>query len=148
MNKKVVIFDIDGTLADIEHRRGYVRSKPKNWPAFEAGIPNDGRMERTIDTLNDMVKSGDWYIILASGRGEESRLETVKWLKKNLIHYDELLMRPEKDYRRDDIIKQEILDDIRSRGMEPVIVFDDRQQVVDMWRRNGLIVHQVAEGNF
>jgi hypothetical protein len=26
-----VIFDIDGTLADPEHRRHYVRVKPKNW---------------------------------------------------------------------------------------------------------------------
>ena len=28
------------------------------------------------------------------------------------------------------------------------MVFDDRQQVVDMWRANGLTCFQVAEGNF
>jgi len=27
-------------------------------------------------------------------------------------------------------------------------VFDDRQQVVDMWRDNGLTVFQVADGDF
>ena len=27
-------------------------------------------------------------------------------------------------------------------------VFDDRQQVVDMWRDNGLQVFQVADGDF
>lgn len=37
----LVVFDIDGTLANIEHRLDYVRSKPKNWKAFDAGIPND-----------------------------------------------------------------------------------------------------------
>jgi hydroxymethylpyrimidine pyrophosphatase-like HAD family hydrolase len=37
----LICFDIDGTLANIEHRLDYVRSKPKNWKAFDSGIPND-----------------------------------------------------------------------------------------------------------
>ena len=28
------------------------------------------------------------------------------------------------------------------------MVFDDRQQVVDMWRQNGLTTFQVAQGDF
>jgi len=28
------------------------------------------------------------------------------------------------------------------------MVFDDRQQVVDMWRQNDLTCFQVADGNF
>ena len=42
----LVVFDIDGTLAKIDHRLGFVRSKPKNWKAFDAGIPND-KVRRT-----------------------------------------------------------------------------------------------------
>jgi predicted kinase len=51
-------------------------------------------------------------------------------------------MRPFKDYRTDHIVKQEMLDGLRARGFEPFLIFDDRQQVVDMWRRNGLFVLQ------
>ena len=29
-----------------------------------------------------------------------------------------------------------------------VTIYDDRQQVVDMWREEGLTAFQVAEGNF
>jgi hypothetical protein len=47
----------------------------------------------------------------------------------------------------DDALKQHWLDN--SIGADNVFaVFDDRQQVVDMWRDNGLTVFQVAEGDF
>ena len=35
MNKKsICIFDIDGTLANCDHRLHYIKNKPKNWEAF------------------------------------------------------------------------------------------------------------------
>jgi hydroxymethylpyrimidine pyrophosphatase-like HAD family hydrolase len=35
---KTIVCDIDGTVANIEHRRQYVATKPKNWKAFNAGM--------------------------------------------------------------------------------------------------------------
>ena len=67
---------------------------------------------------------------------------------KPLPPYDALFMRAEGDSRRDSIVKQEIFDtDVRDRW-RVVGVFDDRQQVVRMWRGLGLTVFQVAEGDF
>ena len=37
---------------------------------------------------------------------------------------------------------------IRKDGYEPFLVFDDRQRVVDMWRRNGIQCCQVAPGDY
>lgn len=37
-----IIFDIDGTLADIAHRRHHVETKPKNWSAFQVAAHLDG----------------------------------------------------------------------------------------------------------
>ena len=56
-------------------------------------------------------------------------------------------MRPQKHlYMADNDFKQLVLDDI---GVDNVaMVFDDRQQVVDMWRKNGLTTIQVADGDF
>ena len=73
---------------------------------------------------------------------------TLKWLADHEIPFDDIYMRAEKDYRSDDIIKSELLDQILNDGYEPVMVFDDRDQVVKMWRERGLICAQVAEGNF
>ena len=50
----------------------------------------------------------------------------------------------------DDELKQHWLDtlfpDDKKNGI--LCVFDDRQKVVDMWRRNGVTCFQVDDGNF
>jgi hypothetical protein len=148
----LVVFDIDGTLANIEHRLDYVRSKPKNWKAFDAGIPNDKVNEpvaaifRTFLTRVGLGNAVD--IVLASGRNERSRQATEDWLYENgLIGYQKLYMRKADDFRGDDIVKQEILADIvRDFGRKPDMVFDDRPRVVRMWRRNGIFVFDVYQG--
>jgi phosphoglycolate phosphatase-like HAD superfamily hydrolase len=143
----LICFDIDGTLVNIEHRLDYVRCKPKNWAAFDAGIPNDKVNEPVAEVLRQMAKTRN-TIILASGRNERSRQATVDWLRnKGLNMYQKLYMRKADDFRADDIVKQEILDEIiRDYGKKPDMVFDDRPRVVRMWRDNGIFVFNVYQG--
>jgi phosphoglycolate phosphatase-like HAD superfamily hydrolase len=143
----LIVFDIDGTLANIEHRLDYVRCKPKNWAAFDAGIPND-KVNKPVAEVFDTMVMGGHNVILASGRNERSRQATEDWLRKNGFgHYDKLYMRKADDFRSDDIVKQEILDEIiRDYGRKPDMVFDDRPRVVRMWRDNGIFVFNVYQG--
>jgi hypothetical protein len=62
--------------------------------------------------------------------------------------YEQLRMRPVGDYRDDAVLKEQWLNEARVLGKAPDIVFDDRQRVVDMWRRNGITCCQVAPGDF
>lgn len=143
----LVVFDIDGTLANIEHRLDYVRSKPKNWKAFEAGIPHDGVNEPVAEIFYDLSDAGH-DIVLASGRNESSRIATQDWLLSNgLVGWQKLYMRAADDYRSDDIVKREILDCIvADYGCKPDMVFDDRPRVVKMWRDAGIFVFDVYQG--
>lgn len=145
----LVCFDLDGTLANIEHRLGYVRTKPKNWRAFEAGIPNDLVNEPVARVFLSMAAS-DYNndIILASGRSETSRAATADWLERNgLGHYQKLYMRKAGDYRGDDIVKQEILDQIiADYGKKPDLWIDDRPRVVQAIRERGVFVMDVYQG--
>lgn len=141
------IFDIDGTIADLTHRRKWIETKPKNWKAFEAGMSDDKPMWHVIGALKALKKAG-YCIVLCSGRGEQNRSVTEKWLFEYDITYDDLYMRAKGDYRADDIVKEELLDRILADGWNPLMVFDDRQRVVDMWRRRGIPCAQVAEGDF
>ena len=136
-----VIFDIDGTIADLTHRLHYVTTKPKNWPAFNKAISNDVPIWQVIEILFSLKNDG-WRIILCSGRSEDSRQDTIDWLIDYGIwdKVESLYMRKSKDYRADNIIKEELLDQILIDGFVPVLVFDDRKRVVDMWRRRGLFV--------
>jgi hypothetical protein len=172
---KAIICDIDGTLADIAHRRHYVATKPKNWRAFNAAMHLD-ELNRDVAWLVRAMWSYDYLqgdegaeaqpkIVLASGRGEEQRLVTTDWLLEHdifpevtdpnytyprfpLFTYERLYMRPAGDNRSDVIVKREILDQIRSDGFDPFMALDDRDGVVAMWREAGLRCLQVAPGNF
>ena len=145
-----IICDIDGTVADLTHRRHYVTSKPKNWPAFNARAKHDTVIEPVAQTIRDLKKNH--RVIFVSGREGTAALRatTQDWLLKHRIAElgDYVFMRRAGDYRTDDIVKEEILDDLIARGFKPQLAFDDRDRVVAMWRRRGLICAQVAEGNF
>jgi hydroxymethylpyrimidine pyrophosphatase-like HAD family hydrolase len=144
----LVVFDIDGTLANIEHRLDYVRSKPKNWKAFDAGIPNDKKNPPVAEMFRLITRDAGHNVVLASGRNERSRTATEDWLELNgLGNYERLYMRKADDFRSDDIVKREILDEIiADYGRKPDMVFDDRPRVVRMWRDNCIFVFNVYQG--
>jgi hypothetical protein len=87
-------------------------------------------------------------IVLCSGRPDTYRQDTEEWLDRHKIKRGALYMRKGGDYRDDSIVKAELLERIRRDGWNPMLVIDDRQRVVDMWRENGLMCLQCAPGNF
>jgi hypothetical protein len=146
---EIVVFDIDGTLANVDHRRQFVASRPKNWAAWNAGMKNDTVNEDILWMLNQFRWADiSNQIILCSGRGEETREVTEQWLEDNGIRFEALFMRKAKDYRKDSIVKVELLQQIREQFGEPFLWFDDRTQVVDAIRAEGIRVLQVAPGDF
>ena len=143
-----IIVDLDGTLADCGHRRHYLNEIPPNWNNFLENMGQD-EVVYPIAQLLDMYRDRGVQIILCSGRGEEYRDKTDKWLIDNEIFYDYLLMRPMNDSRPDEVIKKEILDHkIRPLGYNILFCLDDRQKIVDLYRAEGLLVFQVAPGDF
>lgn len=188
------IFDLDGTLADLKHRRHFVQFQngspvlvngtpaiyrgpnpsiegdyfvefPFNgsgfwsydpndiefkpdWDAFHAACVDDTPIDAIIDVLA-YVRHNESDVWIWSGRMSTVSAETFRWLQDHHIRFDQLKMRPAGDYTPDDQLKESWL-----HAMSPedrarlVMVFDDRQRVVDMWRRNGVVCAQVALGDF
>ena len=147
---KIVIFDLDGTLALINKRRD-ISTKDNgkfDWDVFfdPKNIDLDTPNQPVID-MAKMLSSQGHPIWILSGRSDVTHQATIDWLNKHGVWFDHLIMRPKKlHFTKDSDLKQMWLDDI---GVDNVaMVFDDRQQVVDMWRDNGLTVFQVADGEF
>ena len=148
MDKKV-IFDLDGTLALIDKRRDLATKDGKmDWDVFfdpdniDLDIPND-----VVVSMAKMLSSQGHPIWILSGRSDVTHQATVDWLNKHDIWFDHLVMRPQNHlYMPDNDLKQMWLDSIGKDNV--AMVFDDRNQVVDMWRKNGLTTFQVADGNF
>lgn len=146
--KKAVIFDIDGTLADISHRRPYLMGERPDWRKFNDEMGADLPNIPVVELYKTLWDSGKYDLILTSGRYEASRKLTENWLFWNNIPFSKIYMRKNGDTRADFIIKQEFLTDIENVGAEILFAVDDRQQVVDMWRRNGIVCLQCDEGKF
>lgn len=147
LDHNCVIVDIDGTLANCDHRREFVTCTPKNWKEFNARMSDD-TPHKEIDRLVRNLNHNGWKIVLCSGREAVYRDVTTAWLKKWCVPFHALYMRAEKDYRGDDVVKSELLDKILADGFKPWLAIDDRQRVVDMWRARGIVCLQCAAGDF
>lgn len=133
----VYLVDIDGTVAIKGDRDIYDGSKAH------------------LDTINEdvaavvrILSSRGNRIIYMSGRSDEFREVTERWLMRSALPVDGLHMRAAGDHRKDSIVKHELFDKHIRHTHHVRGVFDDRNQVVEMWRAIGLTVFQVAEGNF
>ena len=149
IDKKIVIFDLDGTLALIDKRRE-ISTKDNgkmDWVKFfDPDMVDLDDPNTPVITMANLLSS-QYRIWILSGRSDVTKDATLDWLRKHNVTFDHLQMRPQDHlYMPDNLLKQIWLDSIGKDNV--AMVFDDRQQVVDMWRSNGLTTFQVAEGDF
>lgn len=143
-----IIVDLDGTLCNTEHRQKFMDQKPKNWKSFFAGIPLDPANRWCGDLVNTYYAREKTQVVFCSGRPDDYKKQTVVWLEQHGFNSEFLYMRRRGDFRRDDIVKEIILDFEILPRYRVLFAVDDRQQVVDMWRRRGIIALQCAKGDF
>lgn len=140
-----MIFDLDGTLADVAHRRHLVQGGRRDWPAFFLACVDDRPIEPVI-AMHRLLTASGARVEIWSGRSDEVREETEAWLAAHIgPGVTVTRMRREGDTQPDDKLKESWLLEERRR---PDLVFDDRDKVVAMWRRHGIRCAQVAPGNF
>lgn len=137
-----VIFDLDGTLADIRHRRPLL----PNWDAFFDACDKDEPIWPVIHVYQAMRSAGHFHVQVWSGRSDAVRDKTEAWLMKYLGHVPVLRMRRAGDHQPDDKLKESWLDETLPESIS--MVFDDRNRIVEMWRRRGIQCFQVAPGDF
>ena len=144
----IVIFDLDGTLALIEHRRHFVEQEKPDWDAFFSRCNEDKPNEPVIEVYHALQSMGHTMWIF-SGRSDQTQRDTVSWLYDKDIEFAKLVMRKEGDHQPDTKLKKSWLDKYFPIDKKNLLcTFDDRQSVVDMWRENGVTCFQVAPGNF
>lgn len=130
------IFDIDGTLAHMTTRN------PFDWDR----VCEDDENYNVSNVLKELRRCG-YKIIIFTGRDGCCEDKTKEWLKDNYIKYDHFDIRPTGNTEKDAIIKKRMFDKIKD-DYAIIGVFDDRDQVVKMWRSLGLTCFQVGEGDF
>jgi len=155
------IFDIDGTLLDITHRLEFIESTPrgkKDYVRFRDPElkKSDKPILPVIYIMNALHYEGH-QIIIATGRTKDEQEDTRKSLAPHVPYITEMApdgdpdylipmyLRSRTDFRKDAIVKSMMLDRMREDGYDPVMVFDDRPSVIDMWHKRGLIVADMRD---
>lgn len=144
-----IMCDLDGTLANLSHRLHFVRREgKKDWGSFFRECQKDGLYECVAGVVRNEINSGT-EIVYCSGRDEEQCRElTHDWLQSHGFIAPILVMRPKLNYKADNITKIMLY----RYEIEPYYnvkyVLDDRDQVVEAWRKLGLVCFQVRPGDF
>lgn len=147
---KGIIIDLDGTLANTDHRQHFVEGEKKNWKAFNEGCAEDKPNEWCVKLIRALVSGYGVHPIFITGRSMEFYDITVKWLNTyTMLERCTLLMREEKNYEKDTDLKKRLYEThVKDHYEEILFVVEDRKQVVEMWRSLGLVCLQCAPGDF
>lgn len=138
---KYVIVDIDGTIADVRHRLHHIKGpKKKNWKAFFEEMYRDEPITDRLEQVREL--SSKHQILIVTGRPEQYRAQTERWLQRHKVPYEKLYMRKNGDHRPDYEAKQAVLDEIDPKQI--VLAIDDRPPVCKMWERHGIKCQRVA----
>lgn len=141
-----ILVDVDGTLAIHEYRNPF---------AYDKCLEDS--LNEPIDNLLTYLQVTNMKArtIIVTGReniqfddGNTVLNLTALWLNKNSIIYDDIYIREEKDHRPDYIVKKEMFEKYIKNKYNILYVLDDRKQVIDMWRKEGLTVLDVAGHDF
>ena len=134
-----IICDLDGTLARNETGRGF----------YDWSRVGEDSIDTTILSILDYHREHNVKILMMSGRDGICRPETTQWLYDNDVLFDELFMRAQADQRKDSIVKKELFERYVRNSYNILFTLDDRDQVVDMWRKElGIKCLQVNYGDF
>ena len=135
------MFDVDGVLADVEHRVHHLEGPRKDWRSFFAAAADDPPLDTGLALARELAAEHD--LAYLTGRPEHLRRVTQRWLTKHGLPVGPLWMRPPGDYRPARVMKLEAL---RSLGadQEVEVVIDDDEAVVDALRDAGFAVLQAT----
>lgn len=134
-----VIFDMDGTLADVSGIRHHLR-KPKGQKDFDAFHRESIDCPANLEPWTSAVFLGALgvKILIVTARQAKWRYHTILWLHEQHIPYSELYMRTDGDFRPDYEIKRDLLAQIRRDGYNPILAWDDNPAIVQLWTEEGI----------
>ena len=130
------IVDLDGTISRDDERAHFRTQEPKDWDAYNDACDTDTPIEEVVEIVNALYTAGHG-IEIWTGRTENQRAKTKKWLKLYNVDHDLLKMRPDGDFRPSHVIKLEWLGNAE---IKPDLVFEDRETEVQSWIDAGLKV--------
>lgn len=139
--EKTFIFDVEGTLSDHRHRLHHIpRDVPYenvDWREFQSRFKHDTPNIHVVNLARVLAQSAS--IVISTGMPAHMRDELMKWLGKNRVEVDLVLMR---EVHHGNVGSPELkishFYEMISLGHRPVAIFDDRHDVCEALHKKGL----------
>ncbi len=148
--KRVIICDIDGTIAEIGDRFEIIEKEnltKQDYDEFNASSVKSNCIENIANIIRNL-KDAETKIYLITAREEKWKKITQHWLKLNDVPCDKLFMRKDNDKESDADVKMKIVKE-HINPKRVWFVLEDRDDVVQMYREDlGLTCLQVNKGDY
>ncbi len=133
---RAVVFDIDGVLSDAAGRQHFLDYGQRDWVAFFEACGSDPVIEE-IATLMGLLDQS-LQVILLTGRPQRVQAQTVAWLERYGLRWDLLIMRNWNDYEQVTDFKRGVVMDLRDRGFDILLAFEDDPSNHQMYVDEGI----------
>lgn len=144
--RNAVIFDMDGTLANVSSIRHYLKPNVhhgKDFDRFHAESVNVPPHSHVVNAAQVAHMLGN-DVLIVTARKHKFRHHTAFWLAMHGIPSDAMFMRSNNDNRSDYLVKKDILSTIR-KAWNPIYAWDDNPAIIRLWKEEN-IPHTIVEG--
>jgi hypothetical protein len=134
-----VVFDLDGVLANGEHRQHLLQPKGggrKDWKRFFERAGDDAIIDEVARLT--LLIDRDVTRVLLTARPTTIQDITVAWLGRFRLAWDLLVMRPAGEYSPSPVAKRAAVEELRDYGFDLLLAFDDDRRNVDMFHDEGI----------
>lgn len=134
----LIVFDIDGVLANIDARAAHIECDKPNWEKFYSPreIIKDLPVKPIIAIYKHLCSVA--RVEIWTGRQQSSQLITQTWLMKHAgVLPRAFRMRPDGDRRTNLDLKRDFL---THSPQKPAMAFDAQPGTAELWHRRGIQV--------
>ena len=140
--REAVIADIDGTLCDVTGILHHLEGEERDFAAFHAASADCPPRAEVVEAVRAAHDAGKAVLVVTS-REFIWRDLSLDWLVAHEIPYDQLVMRIVGDYRADEVVKAEMLDQLEADGWTVSEAWEDSADIIELWTSRGITVHAV-----
>lgn len=140
------MFDMDGVLSDASGRQHLVNAGRRDWDAFFHACGEDDLIEE-VATLLHLIDP-DKQIVLLTARPMRVQPQTLGWLKRHDLRWDCLIMREYGDWSPARVYKRRTVHELRHKGLDPVLAFEDDPRNVQMFHSEGVPCVYIHSGYY
>jgi 5'(3')-deoxyribonucleotidase len=143
MMKNIILVDIDHSIADAFWRDPMIGVA--SWDLYHAESINDPPAHDMVYFIRTLISATCFEFYGLTARPEKFRNLTTQWLLKNNIGFDDLLMRPNDDFRPAGEVKLSLCESCFGVDWKDkvLMMIDDNDKVIEAFKGEGITCLQV-----